>query len=292
MFIYKQKRKPGRRSTFHHLLHISTNPNTISGEQSLLPLLSAPLAPVVRTSSGMVIWAVAWIWHSSQPWLNGVFLKSTPSVQILKAQLSHARNCPISCVSVLRAQEAEKVGSHGPAVPAFGAIQAPVLPQPKPQTAHGWTFQGLSTVCCGQRAPSKGTGASGRGVGGRCKTMWKRRCTYVHVHGQERTTQRTSQTASIPGLLSPLCCTSLLQRSIARWKVGAWGQNQKRKNSICSHRPWLKMVIYFVFIFTLTVSLSTEVSHCCSCCTIILLVSSCQLLSEDYLQHSPPFFQI
>lgn len=84
-------------------------------------------------------------------------------MQILKMQLSHARNCPMCHVSVLRAQEAGKGEAHSLAMPAYAAIRVPkqllVSSHLKPNSVHGSMFQGLGVLCWWQHP---GTGCEQR----------------------------------------------------------------------------------------------------------------------------------
>lgn len=71
--------------------------------------------------------AVPCIWDASRAWLDGVLQKSTPSVQILKTQLSHARNRPFSHISALRAQGAEKgdpAAQSGQPLAQYGSLSS------------------------------------------------------------------------------------------------------------------------------------------------------------------------
>lgn len=70
---------------------------TRSGGERSLPLPGGPLAS-----------AVARLWHGAQARLDAVFHRSTPSVQILKTQLSYAKPCPSSRVSALRVPEVRR----------------------------------------------------------------------------------------------------------------------------------------------------------------------------------------
>lgn len=219
---------------------------TRSGGERSLPLPGGPLAS-----------AVARLWHGAQARLDAVLHRITPCAQILKTQLSHAKPCPSSRVSALRVPE---VRSGGPtAQPCRCLVQSGFLRSGS--CCHIWSPR----VCMVEHFTAWAWGAAGsipqagewvrvaEGYGQGARSQ-EREDGMSHMHEQDGTTQRMRQTVSVPRILQYLSCTPLLQRSVASWTLGVRGQNQNRKIGIRTHSPWLKMVICFLFIFTITVS--------------------------------------
>lgn len=72
------------------------------------------------------------------------------------------------------------------------------------------------------------------------------------VNGQDRTPQHVSQRAPGPALLSPAHLYHKRVLQDGNWELEAKIKTEKKR--ICSHRPMLRAVIYFHFLFTLNVS--------------------------------------